>query len=1152
MSEQARCPQCDAEIPSGAPAGLCPKCLFQAGLDSQQPVAPQFPPTQPSPSPASRFEPPAPEELAARFPQLEILALLGRGGMGAVYKARQRGLDRLVALKILPPEVSVDPAFAERFTREARALAKLTHSNIVTVYDFGQAASARHASPDPASRARRGSPDPAVPADGLFYFLMEYVDGVNLRQAIQAGDMTPQNALAIVPQICAALQFAHDEGIVHRDIKPENILIDKRGRVKIADFGLAKLLGQDASDHSLTATHQVMGTLRYMAPEQMQGSREVDHRADIYSLGVVFYELLTGELPMGKFAPPSKRVQVDVRLDEVVLRALEQEPEQRYQHASEVKSDVEAIGAGGRMWLLPRTATLLAALVGGLLVAGPWQSVEMRAPFTQGSYSLWFLSMGYESSLGLATGVMFAIALLMTLVTFPMRRAAIPAATILFGLLIAALMISYGTDPPLVDQPEVPDVAERIRALNPSLQFEGSTDLDVVLAARKARLIDYWQVVIPAFYVCLAMALLTVIAATFDFVLLRQSPSVESSHEKEKERETRETGTGPVSLAGPHLVQGPADCLLLAAGVAFVTACGVALWLGVTASSGNHFTTSMIRGNLIGMSAGLAIYSVFVGVAGLMLRRLRARLYVVMELRNIPVWPVVIPLWLGMPAALWVAVTLFRDDVRRAFEAAAEQRAEKTGTTPVSLHHTSAEIQMQIRGPAVLLRDDIKATFHTQTKSQSRPQPPDRIADAVPPLFPKRPKLVPVLATFNLVGAILLMLVCAMEEPAEFARSVPRLWQVWETVDAVLGFSMAAGMFAASIGLFVWKPWARKLTLGVCVFGLASFVFDAPYLARFALPDMYAEIHQTMAAEGIEPDMADFMATVSVVVFIGGMMVPGLACLIGQLVYFTRPRVVAAFESRGERYGKFIEWLFTGIGAVVGVLSVFGPLALLLGLAALLNQERGGQPIDSSVHPAGNRADSITGEVWSGNKDAEIVMFWGSICPTVSDQLAQHLGLDPSQRQAMNQAFEMYFREFKALEEQNTRHETDANGHQITTIAEFRQQVPALAERFWSELDSALDGQQLTLGRKTVGLGMGMFESANFGYRIEIWRVGQINPWYHWKESYPGMSSVPVEVTPYSGPELPEKYRRFWKEPATTKADAATSFVTSPLVTVIA
>ena len=174
--------------------------------------------------------------MASRFPQLEILELLGRGGMGAVYKARQKGLDRLVAVKILPPEVGADPAFAERFTREARALARLSHPNIVAVYDFG-----RPHSPSPSGR---GTASGARGEGSLFYFVMEYVDGVNLRQAIQAGGMSPKEALAIVPQICDALQFAHDEGIVHRDIKPENILVDKRGRVKIADFGLAKLLGQ--------------------------------------------------------------------------------------------------------------------------------------------------------------------------------------------------------------------------------------------------------------------------------------------------------------------------------------------------------------------------------------------------------------------------------------------------------------------------------------------------------------------------------------------------------------------------------------------------------------------------------------------------------------------------------------------------------------------------------------------------------------------------------------------------------------------------------------------------------------------------------------------------------------------------------------------
>ena len=155
--------------------------------------------------------------------------------------------------------------------------------------------------------------------------------------------MKPAEALKIVPQICDALQFAHDEGIVHRDIKPENILLDKKGRVKIADFGLAKLLGKTPHDMSLTGTQQVMGTLHYMAPEQIEGARDVDHRADIYSLGVTFYEMLTGELPIGRFAAPSKKVQIDVRLDEVVLRSLEKEPEQRYQHASEIKTEMETI-----------------------------------------------------------------------------------------------------------------------------------------------------------------------------------------------------------------------------------------------------------------------------------------------------------------------------------------------------------------------------------------------------------------------------------------------------------------------------------------------------------------------------------------------------------------------------------------------------------------------------------------------------------------------------------------------------------------------------------------------------------------------------------------------------------------------------------------
>ncbi len=332
MSMETRrvCQNCGAALVPDTPEGLCPKCLLKMGLASQ-------PATQAGANPGSADALPDPSWLAKCFPQLEILELLGQGGMGAVYKARQPALDRIVALKLLPARAAGDSGFAERFTREARALAKLNHPNIVAVYDFGEVR---------LPRPTQSSNQPSAPSS--HFFLMEYVDGLNLRQLEQAGKLTPRQALKIIPQICEALQYAHDEGVVHRDIKPENVLLDKKGRVKIADFGLAKIIGLEPQNMRLTGARDVMGTPHYMAPEQVEHPQEVDHRADIYSLGVVFYEMLTGELPLGKFAPPSSRthgVQIDVRLDEVVLRALEKQPERRYQQASQVKTDVETIAS---------------------------------------------------------------------------------------------------------------------------------------------------------------------------------------------------------------------------------------------------------------------------------------------------------------------------------------------------------------------------------------------------------------------------------------------------------------------------------------------------------------------------------------------------------------------------------------------------------------------------------------------------------------------------------------------------------------------------------------------------------------------------------------------------------------------------------------
>jgi len=243
---------------------------------------------------------------------------IGRGGMGVVYDGLQESLNRKVAVKVLPRELSGDPQFVGRFEREARSLANLSHPNIVGVIDKGF-------------------------EKGHYYFVMEYVSGVSLRALMDRGEMTPERAVSLVPPLCEALEYAHGQGVIHRDIKPSNILLDDKGRVKIADFGLVRIVKGDAREDGLTKTNLVMGTPEYMAPEQRANPRDVDHRADIYSLGVVIYEMLTGSLPLGKFDPPSRAFGLDIRLDKVVLRALEKDRDRRYQRASEVASDITQI-----------------------------------------------------------------------------------------------------------------------------------------------------------------------------------------------------------------------------------------------------------------------------------------------------------------------------------------------------------------------------------------------------------------------------------------------------------------------------------------------------------------------------------------------------------------------------------------------------------------------------------------------------------------------------------------------------------------------------------------------------------------------------------------------------------------------------------------
>lgn len=264
------------------------------------------------------FQPPSVEELSALIPAYEFLEFIDRGGMGIVYRARQRSLDRMVAVKLLPLGLRNRRTFTERFSREARALALLSHPHIVSVYDFGETEC------------------------GCMYYVMEYIKGTTLRNLMKQGKATSRQLLSIAAKVCEALQFAHFHGVVHRDVKPANVLMDERGHVKVADFGLAKVLGP-ATDRALTAASDALGTPDYMAPEACSGEHEVDHRADIYSLGVMLYEMLTGHVPKGVWEPPSRTSGADVRFDEVISRALQADPGRRYQTVTDLSTAISQV-----------------------------------------------------------------------------------------------------------------------------------------------------------------------------------------------------------------------------------------------------------------------------------------------------------------------------------------------------------------------------------------------------------------------------------------------------------------------------------------------------------------------------------------------------------------------------------------------------------------------------------------------------------------------------------------------------------------------------------------------------------------------------------------------------------------------------------------
>ena len=307
-------------------------------------------------------EPGAGKVLGDRY---ELVAVIGRGGMAEVWEARDVRLGRRVAIKILRPDLARDPAFQARFRREAQSAAALNHPNIVAVYDTGE------------DVYLDGTESTVVP-----YIVMEYVDGMTLRQILSSGRrLLPERSLEITAGTLSALDYAHRHGIVHRDIKPANVMLTRTGDVKVMDFGIARAMND--SGHTMTSAQTVMGTAQYLSPEQARGE-VVDARSDLYSTGVVLYELLTGKPPFTGDSPVSIAYQhvseqalppsqvdpeVSAEIDAVVMRSLAKSPDDRYQTAADFRADVERAVVGA-----PTNAAMTMAVP--MIVGEPTQRLD--------------------------------------------------------------------------------------------------------------------------------------------------------------------------------------------------------------------------------------------------------------------------------------------------------------------------------------------------------------------------------------------------------------------------------------------------------------------------------------------------------------------------------------------------------------------------------------------------------------------------------------------------------------------------------------------------------------------------------------------------------------------------------------------------------
>lgn len=341
------CSTCGTPITAEVLDGKCPACLKKVAL-----MEPTLPEDTMRISRASRrsasWQPPSAEEVAAMLPRgfYSVESFIGRGGMGAVYKGTQTVLKRPVAIKIMRQDQALDAEFRLRFLREAQTLARLNHPGVVNVIDCGEA-----------------GPD-------FLFIVMEFVDGANLMEVIQSGGVSEARALTIMKQVCEALQFAHSHGIVHRDIKPSNIILTRDGRIKLADFGLATTMEQEDGDESDTSG--AGGTPAYAAPEQFASGQSVDQRTDIYALGVMIYQMLTGELPRGDWKPPSQSVAIDPAWDKIISQALQPLPQDRLSAAEAMQEMLSRISPLKDEHIRRRKArpVMLAALLVSLAVIG--------------------------------------------------------------------------------------------------------------------------------------------------------------------------------------------------------------------------------------------------------------------------------------------------------------------------------------------------------------------------------------------------------------------------------------------------------------------------------------------------------------------------------------------------------------------------------------------------------------------------------------------------------------------------------------------------------------------------------------------------------------------------------------------------------------